>query len=221
MRPTKVMYYACLLLLTASCEPAVIFREPQPRGCQNEKRIPARMQGYYRSLEDSSGLIINDHMIYRVFEGDLALSVKDRDSGYFLQGDSLQDVNTGIRFPVSKNGDSLFARIVFRDTLFAMGENGLLRRFKGYCFLNRKYGEEGWEVQKISLRRGILAIGSIKESSDIQKLQAVSEAEPDTLSPHLVSPDRRTFKKFLKEGGFRDEEVFVRQPGIPHKDMQP
>lgn len=211
MKSKTVFFLLTLFSSLVSCDPPVTFSDPQPQGSGNETAIPKKLQGYYVSREDSSDLVIHDHAICRVYEGDLRLDIRQSDSSFTWDADSLLDVNTGLHYAAVKRGDSIFAHIAMSDTLFAIGESGVLRKFRGHYFLNRKHDDGGWEVSDMTLRRGILTIGRVREESEVQLLKEISSSSLDTVSPFRFSPTRREFKRFLNEDGFRDREEFVRQ----------
>ena len=95
------------------------------------------------------------------------------------------------------------------DTLFSISTDNILKKFKGYYFLNKLYNDNAWEVNKLSLEKGVLTVASISYKDDIQKLKEITETSSDTTSTNF-SLTRRQFKSFIKLDGFGEQETFTR-----------
>ena len=53
--------------------------------------------------------------------------------------------------PVNIEGDSVSGALTFRDTLFEVGENQVLKYFRGHHILNKRIDEDKWEVLVLSV----------------------------------------------------------------------
>jgi hypothetical protein len=89
--------------------------------------------------------------------------------------------------------------------------DNVVRRFKGYYFLNKRYDKTSWVVKKIQLTKGQLTLSSISTKLDIENLKEITETSADTIPPYKFSATKKQFKQFIKSDGFSDNETFVRQ----------
>lgn len=211
MKAIKIMLAGFILTGLFSCDPLVTFTEPQPEGADNLSKFPKRLQGFYLSLDDSSTLQIDNGLIQRIFDVDQKIHPNQLSSEEKLSGDTLFNQESNEKIPVRIDGDSIIYSIRYFDTIFRIDTENVVRKFKGYYFLNSHYGKNGWEVQKLQFSRGQLVISRITEQSDIDNLKAVVETIQDTVLPYQVKASRKQFKKYVKQNGFSDHETFMRQ----------
>lgn len=209
----RLKFITTIIILTSlfSCEPPVTFKEPQPTDNDNLSKFPNRLQGQYLSLADNSILVIGDKLIQRIYDFDLKIHPSQLDSNSRLSGDTIINLTTNTREVVKRDGDSLVTHIQYIDTLFQMDNDNVVRKFKGYYFLNKRYDKESWEVKKIELSKGQLVFSSISTKQDIENLKTITESTQDTVAPYKFATTKKQFKEFIKNGGFTDSETFVRQ----------
>jgi hypothetical protein len=206
---TIIIIFIAIVTLTA-CGPIATFNEPQPPGTACLSTFPKRIQGQYLSQENNSILKITDILICRIFDFDQKVNINQLDSSTILSGDTLIDINTKEKTIIKIVGDTLVNHIHSIDTLFQLESKNILKKFKGYYFINTFYGKNSWGVKKIKLTKGQLTISSISAKQDIEQLKEITENSQDTVS-YKFSPTKKQFKKFIKNGGFNDTEVFLRQ----------
>lgn len=211
MKRLKLISTFIILTSLSACEPPVTFDEPQPTDTDNLSKFPNRLQGQYLSLADNSTLLISDKLIQRIYDYDYKLHPKQLDSTSRLVGDTVIDLKTNERTLIKHDGDSLVTHIHYIDTLFLMNYDNVVRKFKGYYFLNTRYDKESWEVKKIQLSKGQLVISSISTKLDLDNLKEITETTLDTVPPYKFTATKKQFKKFLKADGFSDSETFIRQ----------
>ncbi|MCC6722614.1 MAG: hypothetical protein IT243_10475 [Bacteroidia bacterium] len=195
----------------SACEPPVTFDEPQPTDTDNLSKFPNRLQAQYLSLADNSTLLISDKLIQRIYDYDYKVHPNQLDSTSRLVGDTVIDLKTNERTLIKHDGDSLVTHIHYIDTLFLMNYDNVVRKFKGYYFLNTRYDKESWEVKKIQLSKGQLVISSISTKLDLDNLKEITETTQDTVPPYKFTATKKQFKKFVKADGFSDSETFIRQ----------
>ena len=104
-------------------------------------------------------------------------------------------------------GDTIIRHADWTDTMFSTSADNVLKKFKGYYFLNNRFRDTAWEVKKLSLQSGTLTVGSISDKNDIQKLREITETTADTTSKHFTLK-RKEFKRFVKQEGFSEHETF-------------
>lgn len=193
----------------SGCEPLATFDKPQPADLEPLTTIPERLQGNYLAGDQTTVVTITEHAIVQLLDFDFKTSKSALDSSWRLEGDSLVNVTTGNRVPVQIAGDTIIQHEHSIDTLFSIAAGGVLKKFKGYYFLNNRYQDNAWEVKQLELRNGKLTVGVISNSDDLQKLKEISETAGDTVST-TFSPSRRQFKKFVRRKGFSSQETFTR-----------
>ncbi|MFM7218324.1 MAG: hypothetical protein ACKO1U_09920 [Bacteroidota bacterium] len=207
--------YACAIVIGLSncqsgSEPMVTFSEPQPANTDNLKVFPYRLLGRYLSLLDSSTLIISEKSILRSFSFSSKIHPSQIDQDYRVSGDSIINTKTKEVRVAKREGDSLVAEFDFTDTLFLMDYDNVLRKFKGYYFMNKRKDKQSWEVKKIDFTGNRLIVGSISTINEIENLKTLTESTEDTTAPYNFSTTKKQFKDFLKKDGFRESEKFVR-----------
>ena len=208
----KKVIVASILITTFllhSCEPTATFDKPQPDNIKPLASFPKRMQGKYLSSDQASIVTVTDKLLIRHFDFDVKVHKDSIGTSYKLIGDTLINITDSTKEIVSLRGDTVFQRTNWTDTLFNISRENILKKFKGYYFLNLQYQDNAWEVKKLSLENGLLKIGYISDKEDIQKLRELTETTTDTLSTHF-GLTRRQFKKFVTEQGFSEEETFTR-----------
>jgi hypothetical protein len=211
MKRLKFSTTIIILISLFACRPTVTFNEPQPTDTDNLSKFPNRLQGQYLSLADSSVLEIGDKLIQRIYDFEEKIHPTQLDSNLRLSGDTIIDLATNTREVVRRDGDSLVTHFHYIDTLFLMDHDNVVRKFKGYYFLNKRYNNESWGVKKIQLSKGKLVISIISTKQDIENLKIISESTEDTLAPYKFAPTKEQFKEFIKNDGFSVSETFVRQ----------
>lgn len=211
MNKRKTLLTIIVIVLLSSCEPIATFNEPQPVETDNLTIFPKRLQGKYLSIEDNYILTINDRLIQRTFDGDDKIHINELDSTEQLIGDTIINLETNQKTPVKRESDSLLIHKHYVDTMFQINYDNVVRKFKGYYFLSKRYEKESWEVMKVKLTRGELTISRISEQQDIENLSKITETPKDTIAPINFKATRKQFKKFIRTNGFRAEDRFIRQ----------
>ena len=209
----RLKFITTIIILTSlfACGPTVTFNEPQPTDTDNLSKFPDRLQGQYLSLADNSVLVIGDKLMERIYDFDQKIHPSQLDSNSRLSGDTIINLTTNTREVVKRDGDSLVSHFHYIDTYFQMDYDNVVRKFKGYYFLNKRLGEGSWDVKKIELSKGQLVISSISTKQDIENLKTLTESTQDTIASYKFTTTKKQFKEFIKNGGFSDSETFVRQ----------
>jgi len=206
-------FSAAIIIITAfifqGCEPSATFDKPQPDNIKSLTSFPQRLQGNYLSVDQASIITITHNIITRHYDFDYKEHKDSIGSFYKIEGDTLVNLADGTKEKILIKGDSLIQHANWIDTLFNLSTDNMLKHFKGYYFLNSRYNENAWEVKKLSLTKGILTVGNISGKDDIQKLKEITETTNDTISTHFKLT-KRQFKKFVKQEGFAEQEVFNR-----------
>ena len=196
-----------VLLNFFGCDPSVYFENPQPENCKNLKKVPNSLVGTYVFNDDSSLFYITPTMMYQYVDYQYIENIKDLDSNYVLEKDSINDLKNNAKWAITKFGDSVLIKIHYMDTLFYINDNYVLRKYKGYLFVNKKHDENSWEVNKLFLRKGMLLISSVESQEDIDLLKEITQTPQDTVPPYSFKPTKKQFKEFIKRKGFSNNDT--------------
>ena len=205
----KIIQSTILLVLIYGCGPSVTFDQPQPVDTKSLSKFPNRILGDYLSADQSTKLTIAERTISKTFDYDVKIQKDSLDSASYLKGDTIINRETGEKIKAELTGDSIKVHIHEVDTLFSISDSNVLKKYKGYYFLNIQYDKNAWQVQRLALTKGVLTTGNISDSTDISHLQQITETKDDTAS-YNFSLTKKQFKTFIKQNGFSDEEVFKR-----------
>ena len=209
MKPIKFLVLFILVINIFACEPPVTFSEPQPSNTNDLTQFPKRIQGNYLSLLDNSHFIIYPNQMVRTYSYYYKIHASEIDSSQQIVGDSIINKDTNEKSFVKIDGDSLAIHTSNTDTLFYINATNILRKYKGYYFINTLYDSGAWEVKKIELSKGKLYVSTISNIEDIAQLKLITESKMDTL-PYKFTVSKSQFKNFVKNDGFSDTEVFAR-----------
>jgi hypothetical protein len=211
MKRLKLISTFIVLTSLFACEPPVTFNEPQPIDIDNLSTFPKHLQGQYLSLIDNSTLSISDKLIQRIYDYDCKVHPNQLDSISRLSSDTIIDLKTNDKIIIKRDSDSIVTHINCIDTLFQIDYDNVVRKFKGFYFLNTRYGKTNWEVKKLQLSKGKLIISCVSTELDIDNLKEITETPTDTIPPFKFTATKKQFKEFIKNDGFSDSEIFVRQ----------
>ena len=201
------------LISFTSCGPKVTFENPQPEDIKNLAKFPRRIKGLFISL-DNKRIEITDDAIIQTYEIELKEHKNKLDSNLKVMSDSVLDLNTNHKEKVIVIGDSILIRLHYIDTLFQISPTNLVRKFKGYYFLNSE-SEFGWEVKKLEVKKSQLRISRIDTKEDIENLVALSDSKQDTMTNHNIKITRKQFRKYIRQNGFDDTETYIKIKNAP------
>ena len=201
-----------LLIGLFACDPSATFKEPQPTDTANLTEFPVKLQGNYVSQMDNSILLSEDKIIRRVYDFYNKQHPSQLDSNLKLVGDSIINLTTNERVAIKHVGDSIITHVHSIDTVFKFDNDHIVRKYKGYYFVNQRHDNEGWEVKKISFNHGKLIVASLSTKEDIDKLKEITSTQQDTTPIPSFSPTKKQFSQFIKRDGFSEvSEVFVKE----------
>lgn len=214
MNIIKYIFLLLIFFLLFNCAGGIeiLFHEPQPVGTKNITYFPKRLQGKYISLSDHSTLLISEITIRRIVDEVIIMHKSELDSNFKISGDTLfhnDELMNG--FITKRIGDSLEAHFHYENIIFQINNDNILRKFKGYYFLNSfDKDHNGWSVQKIELSKGQLTISHI-DSTGLNNLKKITELPQDTIGQiYNFKITRKQFKEIIKSEGFGVDEVFIK-----------
>ncbi len=208
MKNLTILLFALLLI---SCkEPLVQFSETQPENSKSLKFFPKKLIGNYYDSENEIDIEITNSMIIKKSTLKDTFNVKVLSEVEVLKGDTLVNTKTFEKTFVKKINDTLFTNILYKDTIFSINRENVLKKMKGYYFLNIKYSENNWIVKKLHLKNGLLNLNDISTKEEIQMLEEITETKKDSSTIFVIKPTKKQFREFVKKNGFSDGEVYIK-----------
>lgn len=198
-----------IALLLNSCEPPATFDQPQPADTKPLTSFPNHIKGNYLSADNASVITVTDKLLTQHFDFDFKEHKDSMGSSYQLIADTLINLADGTKEKVLVKGDIVIQHANWTDTLFNLSKTNVLKKYKGYYFLNRLHDDNAWELEQISLAKGLLTIASVSAKDDLKKLKEITKTTANTTSTNF-SLTRRQFKTFVKNEGFNDKQTFTR-----------
>ena len=213
MKKINFSLLALLPILLFACGGMVVdvvtFTEPQPAGKNSLARFPNNMQGEYLSENGKSTLFINSEFIRRRDDLSFKMHISELDSNYRLIGDTIFAQLEGEKWPTVREEDSLRIENFKVDTIFQIVDQNILKKYKDTYFLNKSWEDNGWGVLKIEVSKAILTLSSITEE-EVVALRKVGKETLDSL-PYKFELEDKNFLEFVKNGGFKNQENFVKK----------
>ena len=208
MKILKILFAVIVLL---SCENPVRFEVPQPEGKSDEKRIPRALIGEYQNVYDSSTLSVSAGLIIKSIVADLSehkAKLDSADRAIFKKDTTFSQIELSMKIDVVVKGDSVFQHIDLRDTIFSFRRGDVIKKYKGYYFLNHQTSSDNWYVTKLTKGRNGLMLSTVSTKEDIDMLRELTGNGSDTV--YNFSPTKRELRKFLKKKGFSETDTYIR-----------
>jgi len=180
--------------------PVVTFDRTQPEGVDSLTVIPKKLVGKYISKNGVTNLIIESKRMIMHYDYEIKLP---RDSTNW------DNLTAEEKSCFRLENDSVIEHVVDVDTIFEISEDMVLKKFKGYYFLNTRKKGNSWYVQKLQLNKGMLTIGSISTKDELKTLDKVNESPVDTTT-YQVSFNRKQFHEYIDNEGFTKVDTFLR-----------
>ena len=209
MKIIQGLLLMAILVIFQSCGPQLTFNEPQPENKASLSKFPKGLIGEYTDADGIKLMKITDKLIVENYDYVAKEIINKLDNNYKLNGDTMIDVRSKEKIKIIRKGDSVIFQQHITDTIFSISDKNILKKFKGYYFLNYSKDKAGWEVIKMELKKGELMVSMINEKEEIDKLKEISESGLDTI-PYKFKPTKKQFRKFIKEKGFRDTEKYMK-----------
>ena len=148
-------------------------------------------------------------MVEKIYDYNFKVHPNELDSNEIIKGCYIINLETKEKTLFKRINDSLEINVFFIDTIFNLNNEDILRKYKGYYFLNKKYADYGWEVQKLHLKKGKLFIGEIIMESEITQLKEISESYEDTIPTYNFTIEKKQFKGFITNDGFSSIDTLI------------
>ncbi|MDO1513925.1 hypothetical protein Q2T41_14785 [Maribacter confluentis] len=197
-----------VIMILGSCQPSVVFGDPQPATVDPLIKIPDIYRGIYWCNVDSATLYVDDKAFVRRKEFLIKTTLQEIeiDPDLDLVNEQLHVNDWEGYFPVTKKGDTITSQIILRDTIFAISDKQLVKTFRGHLVLNFKLNNDTWEVLVVSQRRDeLLTISKAEIPEDLAKLDAITKVGllngPDRVRTQIyLKPTAKEFERIYNEG---------------------
>ena len=195
-----------LFCILHSCQPPVVFGEPQPVGIEPILNIPKSYQGIFWCKADSVSLVVDNKSFIKRKELSVRLTAEEieADPELQLQNNRLYVTSWEQSFPIERKADTLITSVILKDTIFAIRQGQVLKPFKGHLILNTKYDEDAWGVWVVSHKgEGIISLARAELPENLTNLNFVTPVgtlakKNNKESQILIKPTKEEFEKILE-----------------------
>ena len=208
MNTAKLILIVLYVTFFVSCQPSVVFGEPQPVGTDALTYIPDNYRGIYWCKVDSASLFVDDMTFIKRKEFLIKLTKVEIDSSndLELQNGRLHVNDWGSSFPIEEKDDTIISKVVMRDTIFSIAKEQILKPFKGHLILNTKLDENAWAVLVASHKGvGILSLARAEIPDNLAQLDSITPVKMlsgrDSESTQIyITPTAEQFGRILDRG---------------------
>ena len=206
------------LLFLFSCGPFIYFKSPQPVKKSNLSSFPKDLYGSYLSLSDSSIIVIESQKIVKKRFENMVMSFDEytKETGDSLFRDTTFLFTDNWLINMKTVGDSIAVKSSRIEELFSITNKQILRKYKGYYFLNYQDTNNLWRVELLKQERDTLEFGTILTKEDLEKIKSftivesyVDTTESGKSTKYYLNPSKREVRKILKTR--TPGEKFVKQ----------
>lgn len=197
----KFILFISVCLLASCKKPFANFTEAQPVNTKDQSGFPNRIIGTYHNYETDTDLIIQKDLVLNKQYFRDTIAEKD-----------LLKIQQEIDVTSVKLNDSLFvASYNVTDTIFNLQQNDILRKLKGYYFLNVANEDKNWNVTKLKFKNSIVSLNDISTEEEIHTFEELTETATDSIRPATFKLSKKQFRKFVKQNGFTEGSVYVKK----------
>ncbi|MGE0088252.1 MAG: hypothetical protein AB7S50_02105 [Bacteroidales bacterium] len=202
----KIILFLILIFLIG-CGPFIYFKSPQPAKKSNLSSFPKDLFGSYLSLSDSSIIVIESQKIVKKRFENMIMSFDEysKETGDTLFRDTTFLFTDNWLINMKTVGDSIDVKSSRVEEFFSISNKNILRKYKGYYFLNYEDTNNLWRVEILKLENDTLELGNILTKEDLEKIKSftIFESYTDTTEPgkstkYYLNPSKREVRKILK-----------------------
>jgi len=207
-----ILFLLISFMIICGCTPTVLFNSPQPINKRDLSQFPPRYIGGYEEIEDSSFFLVEQNLIREQYREDISVPRIEMDTSqeFTLRDNIVYIPETGEEVPVIIRNDSVFGTYITYDTVFLISDGNILRKYKGYYFMNIQNDENEWAVYKLKFRKdGFTSLCGISEDDEIEWLKEITTVieeknDKGKVTKYIIEPEKGEFKKIIKDGYFKD-----------------
>ena len=205
MKKRKRYIIFALLTLLLGCGPYIWFKTPQPKGFDNLNAFPENLMGKYISVKDTNTISIEKNAIIREYREKLVMTKWEykEEVGDAISEDTSFMFTDKLHVRIKSAGDSVKIFSSKDEDLFHISNRQVLRKYKGYYFLNFKDTNDYWKVKILRLVGDTLEFDFILTEEDMQKIKGMTRIEVRTdsiedASKYYLDPSKRELRRILK-----------------------
>jgi hypothetical protein len=227
MKKIMIGFTISIIVLIFSCEPAVVFKTPQPKGIPEITSFSPEFIGTFFCESDSSLVVIDKNIIYKTHWYDFSIPENriESDPNVIKTGESLFIKDLGDCTIYKIQNDTVFASVRLADTLFVLSEENILKSYKGHQVMNMKLKDGDYEVIILSLDEDTnleLKMANLPgEVSDLEKITSVKDVSYEDVEQYQINPTRLEFDEILKQEIVFETCEYFKRVKIPAKDLYP
>ena len=208
MNSRSLILIVLFLGILISCQPPVVFGEPQPANTKPLSIIPSEYHGIYWCKVDSASLFVDSQTFIKRKEFLIKMTRSEIDSNNNLELRNgrlfVKDWETD--FPADEKGDTIISKVIMRDTIFSIGEQQILKPFKGHLIMNIKLDERVWAVLVASHKGGgLLSLARAEIPENLVQLDSITPvrilSEPQEERTQIyITPTAEQFGRIIVRG---------------------
>jgi hypothetical protein len=208
MKKIIIPIFAIFIVVYWGCSQEITFDTPQPVQQEPLQSFPKKLQGSYVAFDQASVLHIGARNVIRQYDFEYIQHADSASDEWEVIFDTVYiNKMTGENEIVRVYGDTIVRHAEWKDTLFDINNGDVLKKFKGYYFLNMQSGENKWMVKKLALLKNEIVISRLQTEKDLELLKEITEQTEDSVVTHFTL-SRKQFKRFIQQKGFAENEVF-------------
>ena len=227
MKKIMIGLFVSIIMVISSCEPAVVFKTPQPKGIIEITSFSPEFRGTFFCESDSSLVVIDKNIIYKTHWFDFSIPENqiESDPNVIKSGESLFVKDLGKCVIYKTQNDTVYASINLADTLFVLSEENILKSYKGHQVMNIKLKDGDYEVVILSLDEDTnleLKMATLPEEVEqLEKITPVKDVSYDDVEQYQINPTRLEFDEILKQEIVFETCEYFKRVKIPTKDLYP
>ena len=216
-----------IVMVISSCEPAVVFKSPQPKGITEITSFSSEFRGSFFCESDSSLVVVDKNIIYKTHWFDFSIPENriESDPSLNKSGESLFVKELGECMIYKIQNDTVYASVRLTDTLFILSEENILKSYKGHQVMNLKLKDGDYEVIILSLDEDTnleLKMATLPgEVKDLERITPVKDVSYDDVEQYQVNPTQLEFDEILKQEIVFETCEYFKRVKIPMKDLYP
>lgn len=191
----KLFKYSGILLFLVvvfSCEPPIVFTEPQPERVPPALTFNLPFRGIFLCEEDSTVVHVHGDCIFKekVWQFNLSRENLDTIQDVRLIDNQLYSdfFDSYMKTEILPDG-SYRGTLLVRDTFFHISNQQVLKYFQGYQVLSKKMDSGDWEVWLLGLDEYLnLTLHKTALPEDLNRIQEISPMED------ISTPEKRQFR---------------------------
>lgn len=189
----------CCFNFLAGCGQMTTTDKPIPAETKQLQSFPLDIQGDYLNSDDNSILTITNNSVTKTYYFDHKFLKDSIGPNNFVKGDTMYNKYSDDKEKINLSGDTIIQHIKKVIPLFKISKDNVLKKHKGYYFLNNRFADYDWIVTIISVIKGVMTVQGIQDIK-IDQLNDLTNENTDTTS-FDINTVRKQLNNVLIENG--------------------